>query len=73
MEASVLLRPPQEGEGRLTLSEAKWETGWGDGLSIRAPLEWKDCHPTPIAYAIDPPPLGEGTRINLHSTGSTAA
>ncbi|RTE90838.1 hypothetical protein D6B98_22595 [Bradyrhizobium sp. LVM 105] len=25
--------PPLEGEGRLMLSEARHETGWGDGLS----------------------------------------
>src|SRR5258708_36304569 len=41
-----------EGEGRLTLSAAKSETGWGD-LSTRALFEGKDCHPTPplISFA----------------------
>src|SRR5450432_3301098 len=45
--------PPLEGEGRLTLSAAKCETGWGDGLSTPAPLETRDCHPTPplISFA----------------------
>src|SRR5260370_41314694 len=35
-----------EGEGRLTLSVAKCETGWGD-LSTRAPFEGRDFHPAP--------------------------
>ena len=30
--------PPLEGEGRLALSEAKCETGWGDSLSTHALL-----------------------------------
>src|SRR5580692_8675472 len=34
---SQLRNDPLEGEGRLILSEAKYETGWGDGLSTRAP------------------------------------
>ena len=40
--------PPLEGEGRLTLSAAKCETGWGDSLSTDAVPEWRD-HPTPLA------------------------
>src|ERR1700688_3230609 len=45
--------PCLEGEGRLTLSEAKCETGWGDSLSAVALPEWRD-HPTPLALrAID--------------------
>jgi hypothetical protein len=29
------------------MSVAKCETGWGDGLSTGALLEWRDYHPTP--------------------------
>jgi len=43
------LHPPLEGEGRLTLSAAKCETGWGDSLSTRALFETRDRHPTPLA------------------------
>lgn len=39
-----------EGEGRLVLSEAKYETGWGDSLSTEAVPEWRD-HPTPLTFA----------------------
>src|SRR5258708_38608336 len=51
--------PPLEGEGRLTLSGAKCETGRGD-LSTRALFERRDCHPAPplISFASTPP--GEG-------------
>jgi ribosomal protein RSM22 (predicted rRNA methylase) len=35
------------------VSAAKCETGWGDGLSTDALLQWIDCHPTPplISFA----------------------
>jgi hypothetical protein len=48
----ALLHPPLEGEGRLALSAARCETGWGD-LSTRTPFEARDCHPTPplISFA----------------------
>ena len=45
--------------GRLTLSAAKCETGWGDSLSTRALFETRDRHPTPPLRG-DPPPPGEG-------------
>ncbi|GIQ75797.1 hypothetical protein BraRD5C2_42390 [Bradyrhizobium sp. RD5-C2] len=56
--------PPLEGEGRLTLSGAKREPGWGEGVSASAPPELRD-HPTPLRMALrsmrnDPPPPGEG-------------
>src|SRR6266436_6723466 len=53
--------PPLEGEGRLTLSGAKCETGWGD-LSTRALFERERLSPHPAAHFIrvDPPPSGEG-------------
>ena len=51
-QADLSLTLPWEGEGRLTLSGAKRETGWGD-LSTRAPFETIDFHPTPplISFA----------------------
>ena len=70
--------PPLEGEGRLTLSAAKCETGWGD-LSTRALFEGKDCHPTPplISFASTPEraslvstPPGEGeSRVRNDDNG----
>src|SRR5262245_33962440 len=54
--------------GRLTLSAAKCETGWGD-LSTRAPPRRTDRHPAPLALrAIDPPPPGEGRNYDSAST-----
>src|SRR5580700_8888316 len=50
--AVSFLHPPLEGEGRLALSTARCETGWGDGLSTRAPPEWRDCHPTPPLLSV---------------------
>ena len=51
-QADLSLTLPWEGEGRLTLSGAKRETGWGD-LSTRAPFETIDFPPTPplISFA----------------------
>src|SRR3954453_19484872 len=43
--------PPLEGDGRLRLSAAKDEPGWGDP-STRAPFERRHRHPTPIAHCI---------------------
>src|ERR1700738_4631583 len=53
-EARVLFTLPWR-EGRLTLSAAKCETGWGD-LSTRAPFDGRDCHPAPplISFASTP-------------------
>ncbi len=64
----AILHPPLEGEGRLALSEARCETGWGDGLSTRSQFETRDRHPTPplpgrrfaSSRRVDPPPPGEG-------------
>src|SRR6185436_19823258 len=55
--------PPLEGEGRLTWSAAKCETGWGD-LSTRALLDVERPSPHPAAHfmSVDPPPPGEGNR-----------
>src|SRR6478672_516243 len=52
LQPRATLHPPLEGEGRITLSEAKCETGWGD-LSTWSPFERRDCHPTPplISFA----------------------
>src|SRR5580704_5821572 len=63
-----LLHPPLEGEGRLALSEAKCETGWGDGLSARTPPETRDCHPTPplIAFASTLPLQGRVKASSSH-------
>jgi hypothetical protein len=35
------------------MSGAKCETGWGDGVSVRAPFKERDRHPTPplISFA----------------------
>jgi hypothetical protein len=52
--ASIVIpvaHPPLEGEGRLRLSAAKEEPGWGDP-STRAAFERRDRHPTPIAHFI---------------------
>jgi len=48
VEGSRLPSPSRalEGEGRITWSAAKCETGWGD-LSTRALFEGRDRHPTP--------------------------
>src|ERR1700692_3179445 len=46
-----LTYPPLEGEGRLRLSAAKCEPGWGD-LSTRALFEARDCHPTPARIVL---------------------
>ncbi len=56
--------PPLEGEGRLTLSATKCETGWGD-LSTRAPLGMERPSPHPAApfSRVDPPPPGEGKEV----------
>jgi len=35
------------------MSEAKCETGWGDGLSTQALFDTRDCHPTPT-LRVDP-------------------
>src|SRR4051812_20477457 len=52
LQPRATLHPPLEWEGRLTLSGAKCEAGWGD-LSTRALLERRDRHPTPplISFA----------------------
>jgi hypothetical protein len=44
------------------INSAKFETGWGGGLSTPTPLKARDCHPNPAAHFIrvDPPPQGEG-------------
>src|SRR5260370_34886756 len=57
--------PPLEGQGRLTLSGAKCETGWGD-LSTRALFEGRDCHPTPplISFASTLPLQGRVRRVH---------
>src|SRR5205807_9954877 len=53
--------PPLEGEGRLTLSEAKCETGWGDSLNWGTALgERLSPHPAAHCIRVDPPPQGEG-------------
>src|SRR5450631_1562226 len=58
-------RPPLEGEGRLTLSAAKCETGWGEGLSTRALFEGRDRHPTPplISFASTLPLQGRVRKL----------
>jgi hypothetical protein len=43
--------PPLEGEGRLRLSAAKSEPGWGD-LSTQALFERRDFHPTPARIVL---------------------
>jgi hypothetical protein len=53
--------PPLEGEGRLTLSEAKCETGWGD-LSTRALLDVERLSPHPAASR-RPSPSRQGNRM----------
>jgi len=68
---SPLSYPPLEGEGRLTLSAAKCETGWGDSLSTRALFEARDCHPTPprVTRASTLPLQGRVSKpsLNRHS------
>src|SRR5882757_4986036 len=55
------LHPPLEGEGRLALSEAKCETGWGDSLTPdTAHRERPSPHPAARFTRVDPPPPGEG-------------
>src|SRR3984893_7516290 len=68
-ERVVTLHPPLEGEGRLTLSAAKCEPGWGD-LSTRALFVTRDCHPTPplISFASTLPLQG---RVSLHAAAGT--
>ena len=65
----ALSYPPLEGEGRLTLSAAKCETGWGDSLSTRTPPEAKDRHPTPprVARASTLPLQGRVSGTPSHS------
>src|SRR6185369_11687196 len=57
---AALAYPPLEGAGRLALSVAKCETGWGDGLSTRALLDVERPSPHPAAHfmSVDPPPPG---------------
>jgi hypothetical protein len=48
------------------MSEAKCETGWGDGPSTEALADLRD-HPTPLRIPLrfmrnDPPPPGEGKK-----------
>src|SRR6185295_9031640 len=53
--------PAPGGAGRLALSVAKCETGWGDGLSTRALLDVERLSPHLAARfaRVDPPPPGE--------------
>ncbi|RXG84448.1 hypothetical protein EAS61_38870 [Bradyrhizobium zhanjiangense] len=51
--------PPLEGEGRLVLSAAKYETGWGD-LSTRALLDVERPSPHPARATRDRPSPSRG-------------
>src|SRR5216684_6171826 len=64
-----LLYPPLEGEGRLALSAAICETGWGGGLTTRAVFKGRDCHPTPplISFASTLPLQGRVKSESLRS------
>ena len=61
--------PPLEGEGRLALSAAKCETGWGDSLATHAPFDMRDRHPTPplLSVASTLPLQGRVSGIAAHS------
>src|ERR1700736_4690349 len=52
ISVSIALSSPSPGGGG-SARIARCETGWGDGLSTRAPFETRDCHPTPplISFA----------------------
>src|SRR6185295_6166766 len=65
-----LLHPPLEGEGRLALSAAKCETGWGD-LSTPTLLDVERPSPHPAAHcmSVDPPPPGQGNRMSDSASG----
>ncbi|MEH2531404.1 5-methyltetrahydrofolate--homocysteine methyltransferase [Bradyrhizobium sp. AZCC 1614] len=54
--------PPLEGEGRLTLSKAKCETGWGD-LSARALLDVERPSPHPAAHCMSVDPRASFARL----------
>jgi hypothetical protein len=62
------LHPPLEGEGRLTLSAAKCETGWGGETTERDLASHHSLlhHPTP-PLRVDPPPPGEGENVGTPS------
>ena len=82
----VLLHPPLEGEGRLILSAAKCETGWGGVNPSEAPATLSAAPPPhPAATGrrcaspgcVDPPPPGEGKSVsdgieNSRRTGYSA-
>src|SRR5579862_7385628 len=66
--------PPLEGEGRLILSVAKYETGWGDSLSTGTVQgDRPSPHPAAPFSRVDPPPPGEGEITSPHSRPSPAA
>src|SRR5205814_6607154 len=61
-----LAYPPLKGAGRLALSAAKCETGWGDGLSTRtlSDVERPSPHLAARLARVDPPPPGEDKKRN---------
>jgi hypothetical protein len=64
LDEPCFLHPPLEGEGRLALSEARCETGWGD-LSTRTLFAMRDRHPTPplISFASTLPLQGRVKKV----------